>query len=412
MVSLNKIFFGLFFLMLIAGVYTYQLMWFQSADELITLLMALLCMLDLLANKNHQRYKGLFTIVGVMIFYLLYSLFALHYNTPKAIMYDFFIQIKPFIAFYAAYSMGVRFDASQRLFLKRLSVFLSGLMLAIILSGFGTKFFFHVAHYGIISTVLFLIYYYCSYQHLTKRDKVVMMLMLAVGFFSTRSKFYGFFVVAMYIFFWYKPGILVRVKLKQWITIVLVFCAVLYVAWGKINYYFISSGLFSGTEEKNDSFARAMLYVSTPNILIDHFVFGTGLASYATYSSGEVGYSKVYENYNIENVWGLQEGDCPFVSDTFFPELAQFGIVGIVLFFYFWIWVYKKIKPKDTDVESLQLYKIGLLIIAFITIESVAGSAFLQGSGIIAMILLGFVVRDVSVLKERHAKAEKRVERV
>lgn len=412
MVSLNKIFFGLFFLMLIVGVYTYQMLWFQSSDELITLLMALLCMLDLLANKNHWRYKGLFAVVGVMTFYLLYSMFALHYNTPKAILYDFFIQIKPFIAFYAAYSMGVRFDASQKLFLKRLCVFLSGLMLLIILSGFGMKFFFHVAHYGIISTVLFLIYYYCSYQNLTKRDKIVMTLLLAVGFFSTRSKFYGFFVVAMYIFFWYKPGILVRVKLKQWITIVLVFCAVLYVAWGKINYYFISSGLFTGSEDQKDSFARAILYVRSPEILMDHFVFGSGLASYATYSSGDVGYSRVYENYNIENVWGLQEGDCPFVSDTFFPELVQFGIVGIVLFFYFWVWVYKKIKPRDADAESLQLYKIGLLIIAFVTIESVAGSAFLQGSGIIVMILLGFVVRDVSILKERHARAETRIERV
>ena len=412
MVSLNKIFFGLFFLMLIVGVYTYQMLWFQSSDELITLLMALLCMLDMLANKNHQRYKGLFAVVGVMTFYLLYSMFALHYNTPKAILYDFFIQIKPFIAFYAAYSMGVRFDASQKQFLKRLCVFLSGLMLLIILSGFGMKFFFHVPHYGIISTVLFLIYYYCSYQNLTKRDKIVMMLLLAVGFFSTRSKFYGFFVVAMYIFFWYKPGILVRVKLKQWITIALVFCVVLYVAWGKINYYFISSGLFTGSEDQKDSFARAILYVRSPEILMDHFVFGSGLASYATYSSGDVGYSRVYENYNIENVWGLQEGDCPFVSDTFFPELVQFGIVGIILFFYFWVWVYRKIKPRDADVESLQLYKIGLLIIAFATIESVAGSAFLQGSGIIVMILLGFVVRDVSILKERHAKAETRIERV
>lgn len=409
MVSLNKIFFGLFFLMLIVGVYTYQLMWFQSSDELITLLLAFLCILDLVGNRNHQRYKGLFLVIGIMLFYVLYSLFFVHYNTSKAIMYDFFIQIKPFIGFYAAYSMGVRFDASQKLFLKRLSVFLSILMLLIIVSGIGTVFFAHVAYFGIISTILFLIYYYCTYQNQTRKDKIIMMLMLAVGFFSTRSKFYGFFVVALYIFFWYKPGLLARVKLKQWITIILVFCAVLWVAWGKINYYFISSGLFTESEEQKDSFARAILYVSSPEILMDHFVFGTGLASFATYSSGEVGYSKVYKDYNLENVWGLQEGDCPFVSDTFFPELVQFGIVGIMLFFYFWVWVYKKIKPKDTDVESLQLYKIGLLIIAFITIESVAGSAFLQGSGIITMILLGFVLRDALALKERRAKSEKRI---
>lgn len=401
MVSLNKIFFGLFFLMLIAGVYTYQMLWFQSADELIILMLSLLCMLDLLANKNHRRYKGLFAIVGVMTFYLLYSLFVLHYNTPKAIMYDFFIQLKPFIAFYAAYSMGVRFDASQKLFLKRLSVFLSGLMLVIILAGFGKKFFFHVAYYGIISTVLFLIYYYCSYQKLTKRDKIVMTLMLAVGFFSTRSKFYGFFVVAMYIFFWYKPGLLARVKFKQWVMMVLVFCAVLYVAWGKINYYFISSGFFSGAENMDDSFARAVLYVRAPQVLFDHFFLGSGLASYATFSSGEVGYSLLYSLYDIDGIWGLMEGDCPFISDTFFPELAQFGIVGIILFLYFWIWIYKRIKPRVALSQAVDLFKIGMLIVVFVFIESVAGSVFLQGAGIIVMILLGFIVRDISLINEK-----------
>ena len=64
MISLNKIFYGLFILMLVAGIYTYQLMWFKSSDELITLLLALLCVLDILSNKNHRRYKGLFWIVG------------------------------------------------------------------------------------------------------------------------------------------------------------------------------------------------------------------------------------------------------------------------------------------------------------------------------------------------------------
>lgn len=119
MISLNKIFYGLFILMLVAGIYTYQLMWFKSSDELITLLLALLCVLDILSNKNHRRYKGLFWIVGIMTFYLLYSLVGVHYNTPKAIFYDFFIQIKPFIAFYVAYAMGVRFTGAQKLFFEK-----------------------------------------------------------------------------------------------------------------------------------------------------------------------------------------------------------------------------------------------------------------------------------------------------
>lgn len=399
MISLNKIFYGLFILMLIVGVYTYQLMWFQSSDELITLLFALLCILDILSNKNHQRYKGLFVIIGVMTFYLLYSLFALSYNTPYAILYDFFIQLKPFIAFYVAYSIGVGFNGSQKLFLKKLSLSLSVIMLIIVLSGFGKEFFVHVAYYGIISTLLFLIYYYCSYQNMSRTDTVIMLCILMVGFLSTRSKFYGFFVFAVYILFLYKPGILSRIRLKQWIMICLVFCAVLYVAWGKIDYYFISSGFLSEGEEMDYSFARAALYVQAPQVLKDHLFLGSGLASYATYSSGEVGYSHVYGLYDLDRVWGLLEGDCPFVSDTFFPELVQFGIVGIVLFFYFWVWVYKKIKPTEATVESIHLYKIGVLILAFVFIESVAGSAFLQGGGIVAMILLGLVVRDISRIK-------------
>lgn len=401
MISLNKIFYGLFILMLIVGVYTYQLMWFQSSDELITLLFALLCILDILSNKNHQRYKGLFVIIGVMTFYLLYSLFALSYNTPYAILYDFFIQLKPFIAFYVAYSIGVGFNGSQKLFLKKLSLSLSVIMLIIVLSGFGKEFFVHVAYYGIISTLLFLIYYYCSYQNMSRTDTVIMLCILMVGFLSTRSKFYGFFVFAVYILFLYKPGILSRIRLKQWIMICLVFCAVLYVAWGKIDYYFISSGFLLGEEEMNYSFARAALYVQAPQVLKDHLFLGSGLASYATYSSGEVGYSRLYGTYDLDKVWGLLEGDCPFVSDTFFPELVQFGIVGIVLFFCFWVWVYKKIKPTAATVKSIHLYKIGVLILAFVFIESVAGSAFLQGGGIVAMILLGLVVRDISRIKEK-----------
>ena len=163
----------------------------------------------------------------------------------------------------------------------------------------------------------------------------------------------------------------------------------------------MSSGFLLDADEMDASFARAALYVQAPFVLMDHFIFGSGLASYATYSSGDVGYSQLYQQYGLDNVFGLLEGDCPFVSDTFFPELVQFGIVGIILFVYFFVWVYRKIKPKTLNPDAIQLYKIGLLIILFIVIESVAGSAFLQGAGIMVMILLGFIVRDVTSINEQ-----------
>ena len=157
------------------------------------------------------------------------------------------------------------------------------------------------------------------------------------------------------------------------------------------------------------SFARAILYFTAPQVLSDHLLFGSGLASYATYSSGQVGYSLIYGIYNIDIIWGLLEGDCPFVSDTFFPELAQFGIVGIGLYFYFWIWVYKKIKIRTVTPHAIQLYKLGLLILAFVFIESIAGSMFLQASGSMVMMILGFVIRDMSTINQQAQVAERKL---
>ncbi len=402
MVSLNKIFYGLFVLMLICGLYTYQLLWFKPADEMFVLSLALLCVLDILGNKNPRRYKGLFLVIGVMTFYLFYSLFALHYNTPKAILSDYFIQIKPFIAFYIAYSMGIKFSLQQREFLKKLCIVLSGVMLLFIVSGLGLKVFFHPVYYGIISTLLFFIYYYCCYNNMTQRDKIIMLLILTVGLLSTRSKFYGFYVIALYVSLLYTPSINSRITLKQILVGLIVLAGVIYVAWEKIDFYFISSGIFSGVttiEDMDDSFARMALYIMAPEVLGDHLFLGSGLASYATYASGVVGYSEIMHIYGLDKVWGLLEGDCPFISDTFFPELAQFGMIGIVLFFAFWRWIYRKIKIRQLDKASINLYKMGLLIIAFLFIEAVAGSAFLQASGITIMILLGFIVRESESLR-------------
>ncbi len=403
MVSLNKIFYGLFVLMLI-GLYSYQLIWFKPYDEMIVLSLVLLCIVDILCNKNHRRYKGLFLAVGVMTFYMLYSIFALHYNSPKAILSDYFIQIKPFIAFYVAYSMGIKFGAKQKESLKNLCIVLSVIMLMLILSGGGLSFFFHPAYYGIISSLLFLIYYYCSYENITKRDKIIMLLILTVGLLSTRSKFYGFYLIALYLFLLYKPNPNSRITFKQILVGLIVLAGVICVAWEKIDFYFISSGIFSGVtniEDMDDSFARVALYIMMPDVLGDHLFLGSGLASYATFASGDVGYSEIMHIYGLDQVWGLLEGDCPFISDTFFPELAQFGLVGIVLFFGFWRWIYRKIKIRQLDEVSINLYKMGILIIAFLFIESVAGSVFLQGGGIIAMILLGFIARDAEIEKSR-----------
>ena len=104
--------------------------------------------------------------------------------------------------------------------------------------------------------------------------------------------------------------------------------------------------------------------------------------------------SEIYSKYELDNVHGLVEGDCQFISDTFYPELVQFGIIGIILYILFWRFIIKKLYQTYRKNDSLQSLKTGLLITSFIIIESIAGSVFLQGGGICAMMLLAMIIKN------------------
>ena len=66
---------------------------FKSADELGVLFMAMLIALDLAINRDFKRYLGLFGVVAVMTVYAVYSIVVLDFNTPKAILLDFVIEL-------------------------------------------------------------------------------------------------------------------------------------------------------------------------------------------------------------------------------------------------------------------------------------------------------------------------------
>lgn len=87
---------------------------------------------------------------------------------------------------------GGKVYGSSKTFFEKLCVVLSVTMLGIILVGLGEAFFFHVAYYGLISTVLFLIYYYCSCQDMSRKDKIIMLFILSVGFLAHAPNFMDF----------------------------------------------------------------------------------------------------------------------------------------------------------------------------------------------------------------------------
>jgi hypothetical protein len=140
--------------------------------------------------------------------------------------------------------------------------------------------------------------------------------------------------------------------------------------------------------------ARFALYYITPDILRDYFPLGSGFASFATHSSG-VYYSDIYSHYGLDGVYGITKSNPNFISDTFYPALAQFGVIGIGFFILFWSYIIRRaFKGYQRSGDSKSLIVI-LLIISFIAIESTTSATFIAQGGFVSMMLLGMVLSNL-----------------
>ena len=64
------------------------------ADELIAAILGMLAVADCLFNRAWKRYTLLWAIMSVVTFYAVYSLTWVHYNSLRAIVVDWIIQLK------------------------------------------------------------------------------------------------------------------------------------------------------------------------------------------------------------------------------------------------------------------------------------------------------------------------------
>jgi len=149
-----------------------------------------------------------------------------------------------------------------------------------------------------------------------------------------------------------------------------------------------------------DMIARYVLYSYMPLILNDYIPFGSGLATYATNSSA-VSYSDIYVKYGIDGVWGLSKNYPDFVSDTFYPALAQFGYAGIALFLIFWCYIIKQILRVYKTSKNVDNMIVAILIVGFVTIENTTASTFIAQGGFFVMMMLGLILSDKNALTDK-----------
>jgi len=365
-------------------------------DELCALLFGVIALCDCIFNNNWKKYRLLWFMMAIMTFYAIYSLTALNENVPIAIITDWIIELKPFVPFCVIFAIEPTFTNQDKRLIKRICIFNSAVLcISLMLGAKATiALVFHLTYAGTIIFTSMLFYLYCSLTpegQLPKQTRNIITIFLTFGLLCFRSKYYGIYIITIFFLYFYRPGIMRHFSVKHAMALILLAGIVFAVSWKKINFYFISGNGDSFDPRVIESFARPVLYKTAGTILFDYFPFGTGLASFASFGSAKW-YSNVYYEYGIHTVHGLSPNEeFNFICDAFYASLAQFGVVGLILFIWFWMYAYSFLRHAiRIDAKRYKSYMIVCaLFICFILIECIAGNTFTQVVGMNGMCLFG-----------------------
>lgn len=394
---INKQFYNLFAFTYIFGLALYGTIGFDSIDEICAMFLLVLLIYGIFKSSDWYINKAFLRVIVVFAFYVAYS-FYINSNTGKAILSDLIIQFKPYLAFFGVYYLAPQFTASQKKILRDIALVIMALMLCIGIYSLKDVSAFKqtvglVAYFAAIVTSSSLLYLFCSTG--SKKDKVVFLVLLAIGLFSARAKFYGFFILAVACLLFTKYLSSLRFNFRTFLLVGVCIAGMLVVSWSKMQLYF---GVGASLDSVPEGFlARAMLYITFPEILKDYFPFGSGFASFGSYASG-VYYSDIYAQYGLENIKGMTKLNYSYIADTYYPCLAQFGIVGILLYLCFFFYIIKKALNLYKQTMQEKYFIIPFLIVGYLLVENVADATFTSHRGFFIMMLLGLVLSESKLL--------------
>lgn len=368
-------------------------------DELACYVLLLTGITDCVFNRRFKAYLPMLTVMAVMTFYVVYSTFK-GFNTLPYIAMDAIISLKPFVPFMVLLAVRPVPDAVERNLIKALAIVNVAEVIVLYAMPFMReyKLSIHIMYLGATCMVAAMSYYLFSIDRNGKVSKpalAVVITFLVIGLGCTRAKYYAEAVLAVFLFLLYKPGMFRGVKPGYWALGIMLIGIVAAVSWHKFSYYFITGNSDTFDPTVAESFARPVLYATGGLILVDHFPFGSGLASFASYAS-QAHYSSLYHDYGISSVYGLSEAMPDFICDAFYPMLAQYGVVGIVLFAAFMVWATGKVRTHKHSVPHLYCSHMAvcLAVTSFILIEGIAGTLPMQSWGMIAMMIMAMVAVD------------------
>lgn len=345
---------------------------FDWSDEILTVaLLGYAFMKQRFLVKDKGRTTEINIYIGLMIFYLVYSL-LIQVTTFRGVYLDLLQQLRPYAVFYLTWMMAPDFSPKQK---KRIKW-------AMLFSFFGYLILFKIkpsvvtpygggesAALGQIALCCAMIYYLFSKQ--TKRNRNIAILIMLLGLISGKSKYFGECVVFITLMMFVKSKINFT-SVSTLLKVAALGCVVIFFTWTKFNAYYVE-----GFQDDAQEMARPLTYETGMKIMFkDYIPFGSGLGSFGT-SAAAKEYSPLYYDYKLDMVWGLTPENPMFLADAFYPTLAEYGIVG--LFFFLWFW--KRRLWECNKIPNIVYYRMALMAILALALESTADSSYLSGKG-------------------------------
>lgn len=361
---------------------------FDWSDEILTVLLlgyAFMKQRFLVTDKGRKTEINIY--IGLMVFYLAYSFF-IKITTPRGILLDFMQQLRPYAVFYLTWMMAPDFSPKQKKRIKwimLLSFF--GYLIAFkfkpsLVTPYGSG---ESAALGQIALCCAMIYYLFSKQ--TKRNRNIAILIMLLGLVSGKSKYFGECVVFIALVIFVKSKINFA-SVSTLLKVAALGCVVIFFTWTKFNAYYVQ-----GFQADDQEIARPATYETGVKIMFqDYIPFGSGLGSFGTAAAAKE-YSPLYFKYQLNNIWGLDPSNPMFLADAFYPTLAEYGIVG--LFFFLWFW--KRRLWEANKIHNLIYYRMALMAIMALALESTADSSYLSGKGMGYFMILALCLNSAGV---------------
>ncbi len=304
--------------------------------------------------------------------YFALRLFSKHYNSKKVLN-----KISKYveIIFYILLVL-VLLDIIFTIFPKSKRYGFNSLML----------FFKHASRYAFAFSFIFLALLPKHYQ----KNKGLLFLILIIGTFSLRVKYFGFVGLTLIIMFYGKR--LFKIPKLYFLSFICILS--LFLIWlfrYQIEMYFVFDTI-------EDAWSRAVILYYSYIIGNDYFPLGTGFGTYSSYYSGYY-YSWVYDLYGIDNVYGISRRYWNFVADQYWPMvLGQFGYLGlfsmIMIIYNFFTLFLNKIKA-NRDNEKYYYLLSAILGLFLLLIDSTSDAIFTQQRAVVMFIFFALVVNTI-----------------